>query len=240
MNIYTKIDGVDNIIINQFMGMGDILFCIPLSKYFKDLGYNIIWPINNEFLGIKKNFEFIEFVDKSEFNMDYNSNSIIIDGRSLILPLRFANNIINNGEPKTCMIDKYKFLNLPSEMWTTLEWKRDIKKENELYYDILKIKDDEEYNLINETFNMDKKIHIDCDNGLRNIKFDIIDGFGILDWYKVIENAINIHTVGTSIVFIIEVIPTKKLCDYFLYARRPFEPNCDYYNYLLKKPTKEI
>lgn len=240
IDLNIKNNDIDNIIINQFMGLGDILFSIPIAKKLNDIGYNIIWPMNNNFLSIKKNFNYIEIVSKDDYEINYNLDTVSIVDRSLILPLRYANNILNNGDQITCMSDKYKMLNIPLDEWTTLSWDRDLKKENELYYDILRLSDSDDYNLINDTFSMNNKIHIDCDNGLKNIKLDIIDGFNILDWYKVISNAKNIYTVGTSIVFIIEVIPTNKLCDYFLYARRPDESDCRYYNYLLKKPTKEI
>lgn len=240
INLENKKKDINNIIINQFMGLGDILFSIPIAKKLNDIGYNIIWPVNFPFLDIQKNFDYIKFINKDEYNIDYDSDSISIIDDSMIIPLRYANNLLNNGDPITCMSDKYKMVNFSLDEWKNLSWKRDLNKENELYYNILGLSDDDNYNLINVSFSMNKKINIDCKNGLKNIKFDIIEGFNILDWYKVISNAKNIHTVGTSIVFIIEVIPTNKLCDYFLYARKPDELDCKYYNYLLKKPTKEI
>lgn len=240
INLENKKKDIDNIIINQFMGLGDILFSIPIAKKLNDIGYNIIWPVDVSFLNIQKNFDYIKFINKDEYNMNYELDSISTINNNLVIPLRYANNLLNNGNPITCMSDKYKMVNISLDEWSKLSWKRDLIKEDQLYYDVLGLSDNEEYNLINESFSMTKKINIDCNNGLKNIKFDIIDGFNVLDWYKVISNSKNIHTVGTSIIFIIEVIPTNKLCDYFLYARRPDETDCNYYNYLLKKPTKEI
>lgn len=235
-NKHTKID---NIIINQFMGLGDILFSIAIAKRLYDIGYNIIWPVNNSFLTIQKNFEWINFVDKQATNIDYENTSISIFDNNLVLPLRWSNNVFNNGNSTTCMIDKYRILGLSPDLWTTLSWKRDTKKEDELFYEVLGLTDDTKYNVINENFRMFKKVSISCENEYRNIKFEIIDGYNILDWYKVIENATTIHTVGTSIVFMIEVIPTPKLEKYVLYPRIPDEYDCKYYNYLLKKPTHE-
>jgi len=240
IDILNKNNDIDNIIINQFMGLGDILFSIPIAKSLHDVGYNIIWPVDKAFLNIQKNFEWIKFIDKDTYHIEYDNDCALVNDRDFILPLRYANNLISNGLTINCMSDKYKLVNLPLDKWRTLEWKRDIEKENKLYYDILKLSDNDEYNLINESFSMFRKININSNNTFKNIKFDIIEDFSILDWYKVIENAKNIYTVGTSVVFIIEVIPTNKLVDYFLYARRPDELNCDNYNYLLKKPTKEF
>jgi hypothetical protein len=227
------------IIVNQFIGLGDILFCIPIFKNLNKLGYDIIWPVNENFLNIQKNFNFIKFISKEKLNIDYDNDKIFFYEDNLVLPLRFCNNILNNGNQLTCMSDKYKYFDFNIDMWKTLTWDRDYEKENILYYDILGLKDNENFNLINKEFNMDKKINIDVKNNFKNIDFKIIDGFNILDWYKVIENSTNIHTVGTAIIFLIEVIPTLKLKDYVLYPRIPFEYNCNYYNYLLKKVTKE-
>jgi hypothetical protein len=221
-----------NIVINQFMGLGDILFIIPICDYYYNLGHNIIFPINEEFLNIQKNFKHIQFVNKNNYHIDYESNEIIENEEYTILPIRFSNNILNNGDSKTCMSDKYKFLNLPLNIWKTLKWERDLQKEDELYYNILKIKDGEKYNLINTSFSMNKSIKLDLNNGLRNINMTIIKDFNLLDWYKVITNASSIHTVGTSINYMIEVINTTN--DLHLY-RREGEKDFSFYLYLFEK-----
>lgn len=222
------------------MGIGDILFIIPIIKELNDEGYNITWPINPDFLNIQKNFKYINFVDKNTFNIDYDITEIIDVDEFTILPVRFSNNLLGNGNPITCLPDKYKFFDVDLNKWRNLKWDRDYSMENKLYYDVLGLSDDEEYNLINDTYSMNQKITINYDNNIKNINCNLIDGFNLLDWYKVIENATNIYTVGTSIIFLIEVIPTNKLKNYFLYPRKPIESNCDNYNYLLNKVTKEI
>ena len=164
INLEKKIKDIDNIIINQFMGLGDILFSIPIAKKLNDIGYNVIWPVDESFLDIQKNFEYIKFINKDEYNMDYDLDSISTINNSLVIPLRYANNLLNNGNPITCMSDKYKMVNISLDEWTKLSWKRDLDKENKLYYDVLGLSDNEEYNLINESFSMTKKINIDCNN----------------------------------------------------------------------------
>jgi hypothetical protein len=232
---------VKKIIINQFCGLGDILFSIPIVSSLHEMGYDIIWPIDPSFMNIQKSFEFIKFIKKDDFPMNYDSDSFIKDDDKLIIPLRYSNNLLNNGYPITCMSDKYKLVDMSLDSWKSLKWQRDLDSENRLYFDVLGLKENEEYNLLNVNFSMGEKINIvNYDSNIRSVNFDIIDGFSILDWYKVIQNSTNIYTVGTSIVFMIEVIPTNRLKEYVLYARRPFENDCKYYNYLLSKPTSEI
>ena len=55
-----------------------------------------------------------------------------------------------------------------------------------------------------------------------------------MDWGRVIENASAMHTVGTSINYIIELLPTKAR-QIHLYPRIPQEKNFDNYDYLLSK-----
>jgi len=232
---------IKKIIINQFCGLGDILFSIPIVSNLHDMGYEIIWPIDSSFMNIQKSFDFIKFIKKDDFFINYDSDSFIKEDDSLIIPLRYSNNLLNNGDPITCMSDKYKLVDVSLDSWKSLKWKRDFDSENKLYFDVLGLKENDEYNLLNINFSMGEKINItDFDSNIRSVNFDIIEGFSILDWYKVIQNSTNIYTVGTSIVFMIEVIPTNRLKEYVLYARRPFENNCKYYNYLLSKPTSEI
>jgi hypothetical protein len=230
---------IKTIAINQFFGLGDILFSIPIAKYYTDMGLKVIWPIKNEFIDIKNNFDYIDFVDIDNYKMDYDNTNLNIIDNTLYLPLRYSNNILSDGDSTKCMIDKYKYVNLDINIWKTLNWKRNIKKENELYYDIFNLKDNEDYSLINNTYSHGQ-IDLDIKENIKTINLEKIKNYNLLDWYKVIENAKIIHTVGTSIVFLIEVIPTLKLTNYVLYARRPYENNCNNYNYLLKKPTIEI
>lgn len=223
-----------NIIINQFMGLGDILFIIPICYNFIDKGYNVILPVNKEFMNISENFDMIKIIDKNTLKIDYENNSIIETNNDVIIPLRFANNLLNNGDPRTCMSDKYKFVNLPLNLWKNLKWKRNINKENELYYNILNLKDYSEYTLVNNLYSMNFKINININDNSNNlINMRIIDGYNLLDWYKVIQNAKYIHTVGTAINYIMEVIPMKSK-ELHLY-RRPMEKDFSFYLYLFDK-----
>ena len=112
INLENKKKDIDNIIINQFMGLGDILFSIPIAKKLNDIGYNIIWPVDVSFLDIQKNFDYIKFINKDEYDIDYELDSISTINNNLVIPLRYANNLLNNGNPITCMSDKYKMVNI--------------------------------------------------------------------------------------------------------------------------------
>lgn len=221
-----------NLIINQFAGLGDILFIIPICKHFYDEGYNILFPVNKEFLNLKENFKFINFVDKTSLNIDYSNRNIVETDEYKILPIRFANDL-SNGDTTKCMSDKYRYVDLPLDMWYTLSWERNLEKENKLFYDVLKLEDGEKYNFINTSFSMTQNISINVENGLKNVNMLILDEYNILDWYKVIQNASTIHTVGTSLLFVLEVIDLK--VDEINLYKKPINDSFNYVHLLRKK-----
>jgi hypothetical protein len=55
---------------------------------------------------------------------------------------------------------------------------------------------------------------------------DILDGFTLFDWSKIIENASEIHTVSTSNLFLLETL-TLKADKINIYPRKPRENNLD-------------
>ena len=59
-----------------------------------------------------------------------------------------------------------------------------------------------------------------------------IDGFSLYDWAMVIEGAKEIHTVSTSILYILELLKVKPVVN--LYKRFPDEKDHRNYDYLLK------
>jgi hypothetical protein len=65
------------------------------------------------------------------------------------------------------------------------------------------------------------------------VELKIIDGFTLFDWIKVLEKAKKIHTINTSINYIIEVIDTS-YDEYVIYAHD--EKNKEQIDYLFNKP----
>ena len=93
-------------------------------------------------------------------------------------------------------------------LWRNVEIIRDYKKEDELFK-YLELSKNEEYNLINR--NHRPRVRNDgqpikVDNGFRNVNMNIIEGYSLIDWIGVMVNAKSIHTVATSILFVMEVI----------------------------------
>ena len=61
-----------------------------------------------------------------------------------------------------------------------------------------------------------------------------ISGFSLFDWHLVIEKATEIHTVGTSINYLIELLDINSK-EVNLYKRLPDENHFHNYDYILKR-----
>ena len=194
------------IFFNQSAGIGDIFFLIKASTIICNLGYNIVWPLKKEIFYIKdylithKNLTFIKEGDNFNFSGDY----IIIDFQN-------ADKIFDGS----LLIAKYKLLknyglDIDYKDWNKyLILKRNIEKENDLFYNVLNLKDGEEY-LIKNCIRSKNIIHnIETNSNLKIIEMKIMPNFSFFDWSKVIENAKEIWTIDTAINYLIEVLDTK-------------------------------
>ncbi len=226
-----------NVIINQFFGLGDILFIEPIYRHYHEQGHKVIAPINPEYLWIQEYIPYVEFHDKTKYRYDYESPTQKEDG-NIHVPLRFAHPLLRGydlhygDDRKNWMPDKYTFLNLPVEMWKTLKFQRNEERENELFNVVAAINPNG-YNFVNNNFGGSfEKINIPVNNGLNCVGLSKIAPFTLLDWGKVIENAENIYTVETSVTYYIESLNCKAK-EKHLYPRMPWLPNVDYMKELL-------
>jgi hypothetical protein len=233
--LYTDSKNANRIcIINQPSGLGDILFCEPIARTYYQQGYKIIWPVEPIYCNINKHFDYITFINKNFINIDYEGQKFLDIAGTVVVPLRFADKLIGATYTEH-MVSKYKLWNLPLETWRTTCWKRDNESEKELYYDVLQLKDDENYNLISQKYLTDqsKQISINPGNGLKNVYVETISDYTLIDWSLVIEKATNIHVVSSAINYIIEFLDVSGK-GLHLYAREP-EKNFRHVAGLLKK-----
>lgn len=211
---------MDKITIIQPQGLGDILFTQKIAHKLIDYGYKVYWP-----LGIYR----------------WISNYMITDNliwsecpeESHILRL---NNSIESNHPYDIMTCKYNMIgntmnflqkelhNIDYKDWCQyFNFKRNYDKENQLFFDVLKLNEGDEYVLYNSKYgvgqiNQNVTNHIEKIN-MRKIDLSFIDGFTLFDWCKVIENAREIHTVDTSVIYVVEKLKTNS--ELFLYPRHP-------------------
>ena len=191
------------VIINQPAGLGDIFFCQKIAETFIYNDYEVYWPVKStinwvgDYLINTKN---VHYIDETKFIKPENSIQITLDGAQKITGGLIAPS-------------KYQILDIDWTDWLEyFNFQRNIKKENELYYDILGLKDGEKYTFINNYYGTPpehKYYNVEENSNEKNINLKIIENFTIFDWVKVIENANKISIIDTCLNYIIEKIQLK-------------------------------
>lgn len=207
-------------IINQLHSIGDLIFLEPLYRYFwKERGEKPIVPVRNHLMWLSQYIESADFRPMSEFIIDYESTKISDD----YLPLRWANQILRGYDKndhhdfENMMLDKYRLAGLDTELWKQIKLFFDPKKATQLMAD-LGLNDRSTYFLVNE-YSQAGKIKIEIDNDLiQRIDMREIPGYTLCDWFFVMFFANEIHTVSTSIIFMLQAIEHLK-AHVFIYPR---------------------
>ena len=209
-------------IINQFLGLGDILFIVPLIRKWLSQGHDIIWPIADEYIDIKRHFPDIQFVAKSSFAMDYDNKTSFIHqfrwGRYRVINIRW--NTCQVADGSDAMTGKYLMFNENPDLWRELKWMRNIKKEVELAQR-LDINGSYELHCChfgNET-DGGKQHRVVSKSGLKIVTMTQLPGYTMLDWSGIIENADIIHAVSSSSLYMFEMLDLKAK-EIHLYGRK--------------------
>ena len=136
---------------------------------------------------------------------------------------------------------KYNVINADWRDWRDyVKFERNIDKENELFYNVLGLKDGEDYVYVNRHWQTrpTKEVYSGISDdpetyGCKVVQHDIIEGFSVFDWCKVFINAVEIHTVHTGICYIHDRLPLQCI-NYYMYQGLQ-DPNVQYIPFK-KKP----
>lgn len=197
-------------IFNQPFGFGDIIFIEPILRHYHKQGYKVVVPLNKQYLNIQEYFPNVTFINRELFNESKIDSKYIVDSKEeIIFPIRWSKEYFNSSYGDV-MPNKYKMFNFPADMWRQSQWKRNVKREKELFCDVLKLKKGVKYNFINRYFAGDnRRATFEVKNKYFNVENTIFEDCTLFDWSMVIENASQIHTVETSIVWMVEILKPK-------------------------------
>jgi len=220
-------------LIYQPLGIGDIFYCQGIAKHYLEKGYKVIWPIASHVMYLKDyiNSPGIEFVDVTseffgkerymeQYNDPWNLHPMNTEGDFVFLSLANAQHRLKDS---SLMIAKYELLGLDFTTWRdNFNFTRNTERENNLYYNILKLTDDEPYVFLNKKFGtpphyQEAPFQINTDSKIVEMQF--IPGDNLFDWLKVIENASMVVTVDTSYQYLMEKMENFKATDFYCYPR---------------------
>lgn len=235
-----KLSKNKKILINQPYFLGDIIFVMALIQKYVNEGYDVIFPVRDEYYDLQKNFPTVKMIPLSNFpNYEkYNRvESLFEDDEYQVISLRHS--FTRKGLPYH-MRNKYECIDLSMDLWREIKIIRDFETEKKLFEE-LGLKPDEKYNLINEFHRpFFHRTPIIIENGNRNIYMSQLDGYSLFDWIGVMEKAQTLHMIASSSQYLMETIPTMPK-EMHIYRRyRGEEHNGGYwdhrdYQYLFNK-----
>lgn len=224
----------------QQFGLGDVLYCQTLIRNLMEKGDKVLWPVLPQFVeGLNRAFPDMTFIPGDITSINFEDQRDYVSGECRYIPIRWADTI-RKVPYRMCMRSKYDMYGMDHEKWMEKGmWVRDTKREMLLYESLIPANG--RYNLVNKYFGTHSQFRYDrcrddmvIENNLPDIEMKSIPGFSLMDWALVIQNAETIHTVSTSIIYILEQLELNaKEVD--LYTRIPIETNFENIDYILKK-----
>lgn len=229
------------LLVNQPFGLGDVIFCMTIIRRWIKDGWIVTWPVFPQFVEqLNRAYPDVTFVDWQSVKVDYDRRDEHDWNGYRVVPLRWNVQLMN--VPYTeCMSSKYSLFGWDWREWKEgAMWNRSKAKEEELHsYQYIDFKmrttGQDGYAVVNTTYGSDAKLSVVLPsnyNGLPTIELKPIERFSLFDWAGILEGATVIHTVSTSIIYILEMLDIK--CPIHIYKREPIEKNHDNYSYILQ------
>lgn len=224
------------ILILQAFGLGDVIWSQGIVHHLEEKGYKVVWPVKPHYVeGCQRAYPNISFMPDSIVKPELFDikEKKQVDGIE-IAPIRWSDSYMKLPY-KDVMKAKYTMYDLDWRVWRKhAQWRRDTDRSNLLFEKLdLGL---EPYNLINKYFgtNSQRNADIAVNNGKRNVFMETIPGFSLFDWFKVISLSDEIHTVSTSLFFMLEVMNLSQ--PIHLYPRKPTEQDFKFIDYIFTKP----
>ena len=222
----------------QAFGLGDVIFSMEVVMRLAQPKDVILWPVQKHFIeGLNRAYPYVKFIDESIVSKHIFDikEDVVLDEHIRILPIRWSDSIMKVPY-KDVMRAKYDMYKMDWRIWRKAMYLRNHEKEQRLFKEVLGLKQGMEYCLVNQNFtsNASRKAQIQPKTKMPIVNVKPIAGYSLFDWSYVIEQAAEIHTVGTSINYIIELLDIKAP-HVTLYKRLPTENHYHNYDYILEK-----
>lgn len=227
-------------LIYQPCGLGDILFLQKVAYHIKDLGYEVYWPVVHELAWLNDyipDFNFVSWGDTEtkltgpplpdSVKFPFKEQYLQEKQTEITDELYYFQGFIP-GDP--IMAGKYNQIDLDWSDWRDyVRFNRNKEKENSLFYDVLGLKDEDEYVFVNRTFATRPHLmfyehisnspdHYKCNV----VEMSIVPGYSLFDWFKVFAQAKKIHMIETATNYFLEspeLYDTMSKKDLTLYHR---------------------
>jgi hypothetical protein len=196
-------------LIRQPAGIGDIFFTQKIVNHFISQGYEVLWPVIEQFEFIKDYIKIdgLTFVNE---NTNFPHKNIYYEGYSK--PTQISENLLylpiqhfDRHHPNiSVMHAKYEMLGMNYSDWLNyFSFERNLEREEKLinHYNA----QEKEFVLVNRTFGSppDSKLCPHMGQFENAIEMEYLGWDNLFDWIGLLLKAKHIYTVETSILYII-------------------------------------
>lgn len=194
--------------------LGDILICLPIAKFYHDQGHEVHWPIfHNYFEMLVEAVDYVHFTPTTNdvYACVFEARINLADCDKLIdLAATFPGSTVTEryvaegdgfGWEKFDEF-KYKMADVPFKEKWNLQYKRDLKAEDEVFKLYVKEEKYDVYSLTHSRGKVNKTIES------KHQLIELNENHSIFHWRKVFENAQSICLVDSAISNFVEQINT--------------------------------
>lgn len=197
-------------LIYQPLGLGDIIWILPIVDTIIESGYTVYYPVGDVYYDMvstyieKENLIWVKESDDFPLKQYYGQFNVIENETQLYLPIRYADRYFPNC---STMIAKYYFLSIPIGDWRkSFNLNRNLEREQKLVETYGLTGD---YIIVNKSFgteHQDRELNISSNKKVHymNIEEDKKNKFNLFDWILALEKASEVHTVETSLCFLVD------------------------------------
>ena len=198
--------------------IGDHILCYSIIKFYskkynkivllvRDLGSRHMSNLRRLFFSLP-NVSFIPFYDHNStllfIKANSNKNFLIFGHEDFVTALKL-------GTAKPFDQHFYETAKVPfNDKWDEFYFERDLEKEKEVYYNRLKLKDDDEFIFIHQDpareYFIDKKY---IDNNVKCIRLEDLQDVCLFDLFYTLERAKEIHEINSSMLTLIDIMQLK-------------------------------
>lgn len=199
--------------------IGDIIICLPIARYYQKLGYEIIWPIGKDYVGMFQSaVDYVTFIPVSNNIKTWVNEAKLITrncNKEMDLAFGFRGRDLFTYEWKKSGLhfDEYKYVlaSVPFEEKWNLEIKRNPVSEQKLFDNVIS----EKPYIVCQRFSSDIFIQdLQCEEDEHKYGWIEIKPYtnNVFDWLKILEEAEKLVLIDSCYVNLVDQlgIKTKK------------------------------
>ena len=192
--------------------LGDIIICLPIAKHYADLGYKVIWPIFDTFVSmLNEVIDYVTFIPVTSNVYDCVSQSKNVLQKLSVdhifdIAATFPDSVCTNeyvvlGDGLTHLkfdYFKYNKCHVPFEKKWNLEFKRNLKQEDEIIKDLTT---SQKYD-IKSTKHSRGNLSIQFQT--KNQLIEVNENYNLFSWFKILQQAECIALVDSAMANFVE------------------------------------